>query len=200
MLIGDEPRDIVIDHNTFSHTGTTFIFAYGGTATDPREMYGVRLTNNAVRHSSYGINGNYFGYGNGIISAFFPGSIVSGNYFAGGSASRYPAGNLFAGTFEQQFVDAAAGDFRLRADSQLRWGGTDGRDIGADSGALQCAADRGGAGSGRPDSASERAHHHLLSSQKVRSGPRRDPPQRRGSVFAPPLRQCRTPVTLLKPS
>ncbi len=200
LLIGDEPRDVVVDHNTFSHTGTTFVFAYGGTATDPREMYGVRLTNNAVRHSNYGINGNHFGYGNGIISAFFPGSIVSGNYLAGGSASRYPAGNLFAGTFEQQFVDAAAGDFRLRADSQLRWGGTDGRDIGADSGALQSSAHRGGAGSGRPDSASERAHHHLLSSSKVRSGQRRDPPQRRGSVFAPPLRQCRTPVTLLKPS
>jgi hypothetical protein len=136
LLIGDEPRDITIDHNTVSHSGTTFIFAYGGTSSDPREMYGVRITNNAVRHATYGINGEFFGYGNGVISAFFPGSTVTANFLAGGSASRYPSGNQTAGAFDAQFVDAAGGDFTLRGDSALRGAATDGGDIGADMGSV----------------------------------------------------------------
>ncbi len=114
MLIGDGPRDVVIDHNTVSHSGTSFVFLYGGTSADPREMYSVRITNNAARHSSYGINGDYFGYGNGVINGFLPGGTVTGNYLAGGSASRYPPGNRFAGAFDAEFVSAAAGDFHLR--------------------------------------------------------------------------------------
>jgi hypothetical protein len=136
LLIGDEPRDVVFDHNTVSHSGTSFVFAYGGSSADPREMYNVRITNNAVRHSSYGVNGNYFAYGSAILNAYFPGSTVSGNYFAGGPASRYPAGNRFAGAFEAEFVDAATGDFRLRGSSQLIGAANDGKDIGADMGAL----------------------------------------------------------------
>jgi hypothetical protein len=136
FLMGDEPRDIVIDHNTLSHSGTAMVFAYGGTSADAREIYGASMTNNAARHGTYGINGDYFGYGNGVITKFFPGSAVTANYLAGGPASRYPAGNLFSGTFEAEFVDAAAGDFRLHPSSQLRGAATDGGDIGADMGTL----------------------------------------------------------------
>jgi hypothetical protein len=139
MLMGDEPRDIVIDHNTVSHNGSSFIFLYGGTSTDAREMYNVRITNNAARHASYGVNGNYFGFGNGVITTFLPGGTVTGNFFSGGSASRYPAGNVVAGGFEAQFVDAARGDFRLATDSRLRGTATDGGDIGADLGSLAAA-------------------------------------------------------------
>ena len=99
-------------------------------------MYNVRITNNAARHSSYGLSGNYFGFGNGVINRFLPGGTVSGNFFSGGSASKYPAGNLVARAFEDQFADAARGDFRLRADSGLRGAATDGGDIGADFGSL----------------------------------------------------------------
>lgn len=136
MLIGDEPRDVVIDHNTVSHDGSSFIFLYGGTLTDPRTMHNVRITNNAARHSSYGLNGSYFGYGNGVIQRFLPGAIVSGNFFSGGSSSRYPAGNMMSGAFDAQFADVSRGDFRLTPDSPLRGAATDGGDIGVDSGVM----------------------------------------------------------------
>ena len=134
LLIGEEPRDLVFDHNTISHTGSAVLFVYGGTSAGPRVVTGFRFTNNATRHGSYGLNGEIFSYGNGIINGFFPGSTVSGNFLAGGNPSRYPAGNKVGGAFEVQFVDAAAGDFRLRADSVLRGAATDGGDIGADMG------------------------------------------------------------------
>jgi hypothetical protein len=75
-----------------------------------------------------------------MATASSPGSLpvstVTGNFFAGGLASRYPARYRFAGAFEAEFVDAANADFRLRQESQLRAAATDGADIGADIGAL----------------------------------------------------------------
>lgn len=136
LLIGDEPRDVVFDHNTIAHGGTALIFAYGGTAAAPRQIQGLRFTNNAARHNTYGINGEFFSYGNGILDGFFPGAITGANYLAGASSARYPAGTVVSGPFEGHFVDAAAGDFRLNAGSPLRGAATDGGDIGADMGTL----------------------------------------------------------------
>jgi hypothetical protein len=136
MLIGDGPKDVLIDHNTVSHNGSSLTFLYGGSSSSPRQMANVRITNNAARHGAYGINGDYFGYGNGVINGFLPGGLVTGNYLAGGSASRYPAGNRFGSAFEAEFESLATGDFRLRAGSSLRGAATDGGDIGADIGAV----------------------------------------------------------------
>jgi len=131
-LIGDEPRDVVIDHNTIEHEGSTLVSVYGGTATAPRIVQGFRMTNNAAQHGSYGMGGAFFTYGNGILAGFYPGSVFTNNYLAGGSAARYPAGNLFAGLLQDQFVNAGVADFTLRGDSLLRGQGTDGLDVGAD--------------------------------------------------------------------
>ncbi|HUF70540.1 MAG TPA: hypothetical protein VMM79_17965 [Longimicrobiales bacterium] len=150
LLAGDEPRDVVIDHNTISHAGTSLIYAYGGTSESPRQILGAQVTNNAAPHGSYGINGQSFAYGNGIIEAYFPGASVTGNYLAGGTASRYPPGNRFGGAFELEFVDAAAGDFRLRPGSQLRGTAADGGDIGADIGNLMTRVAQVQAGIGGP--------------------------------------------------
>ena len=136
LLLGDGPRDVLIDHNTVSHSGSSFTFLYGGSSTDPREMFNVRITNNAARHGSYGVNGEYFGYGNGVINGFLPGGTVTGNYLPGGNVSRYPAGNRFDGSFDTQFVSPADGNFHLRSDSALRGAATDGGDIGADIAAV----------------------------------------------------------------
>jgi len=146
LQIGDAPRDLVIDHNTVSHTGTSLIFLYGGSASLPSQVHGVEITNNAARHGSYGINGQHFSYGHGIISGYLPGASVAGNYLAGGSASRYPSGNRFGGAFEDEFVQPQAGDFRLRAGSQLQGAATDGTDVGADLGQLLQRVDRVAAG------------------------------------------------------
>jgi hypothetical protein len=132
MLIGDQPRDVVVDHNTLDFDGTTAVYAYGGTATAPRTITGFRFVNNALRHNQYGINGASSSYGNVALSAYFPGSIVQKNWFQGGTASHYPAGNLFSGTFEGAFRNTVLGDYRASVNSILIAGGTDGANIGAD--------------------------------------------------------------------
>jgi hypothetical protein len=132
LLIGDEPRDVTVDHNTIDYDGTTAVYAYGGTDTAPRPIAGFRFVNNALRHNQYGINGAGASYGNGALTAYFPGAVVQGNWFQGGLASRYPAGNIFAGTFEAAFMNVAAGDYRVSVSSVLLGGGGDGTNIGAD--------------------------------------------------------------------
>jgi hypothetical protein len=132
LLIGDEPRSITVDHNTIDLDGTTAVYAYGGTATAPRTITGFRFTNNALQHSLYGINGASSSYGNTALSAYFPGAVVQGNWLQGGSASRYPSGNLFSGTYAAAFVDAAGADYRVSVSSVLTGRATDGTNIGAD--------------------------------------------------------------------
>jgi len=130
MLIGDEPRDLTIEHNTIDSDGTTVTNTYGGTSTDPRLIYGFKMSANAARHGSYGFGGSFYTYGLGILNGFYPDYIFTANYLAGGASSRYPAGTLLAGTFPDQFVDAAGGDFTVRPDSVLKGRAPDGSDIG----------------------------------------------------------------------
>jgi hypothetical protein len=132
MLIGDGPRDITIDHNTIEHDGNTLVYVYGGTAAAPRAIPGMRFTNNAARHGSYGMGGAHFAYGNAILANYFPGAVFAGNYLAGAPASRYPAGTRVAGAFEDEFAGVEANDFRPRAGSTLTAGATDGTAIGCE--------------------------------------------------------------------
>ena len=136
LLIGDQPRDIVVDHNTADFDGTNAVFAHGGTASAPRLITGFQFTNNAVPHRDAGISGANFASGNSTLTAYFPGSLVTGNWLQGGTASRYPAGNRFSGSFAAAFVDSAHGDYRPSAGSVLLGGATDGANIGADMAAL----------------------------------------------------------------
>ena len=146
ILIGDEPRDVVLEHNTIDTNGTTVLNVYGGTATDPREILGFRMVANAARHRTYGINGSFFSFGSGIINGFFPGAVFTANYLAGGSASRYPAGNLFAGVFDDQYANIAVADYTVREGSLLKRAAPDGGDIGVDHPALEARVATVGAG------------------------------------------------------
>jgi PKD repeat protein len=132
MQIGDEPRDVIVEHNTIDHNGGSLIYVYGGTSTDPREVYGFQMIANAARHGLYGVNGSYFSYGNAILTNYYPDAVFLANYLAGASSSRYPAGTLVSGTLPSQFVDAAAGDFTLVSGSILGNAAPDGSDIGVD--------------------------------------------------------------------
>ena len=132
MLIGDKPRDIVVDHNTVDGDGTTAVYAYGGTTAAPKPITGFQFTNNALRHNQYGINGAGFSSGNSTILAYFPGSLIQGNWLQGGDASRYPAGNIFSGPFEAAFASCADGNYRPAAGSVLLGAATDRTNIGAD--------------------------------------------------------------------
>jgi hypothetical protein len=99
VLIGDEPRDVLFDRNTFDFDGTTLLYAYGGTATAPRAIAGFRFTNNAAPHGEYGINGADASTGTLTLKRYFPDSVVTGNWLSGGNSSKYPAGNRFDNPF-----------------------------------------------------------------------------------------------------
>jgi hypothetical protein len=152
LMIGDEPRDVTIDHNTIDSDGTTAVYAYGGTATAPRQITGFRFVNNALRHRQYGINGASSAYGNTALNAYFPGAVVQRNWLQGGTPARYPAGNLFSGTFEQAFTDLASADYHVSVGSVLTGAATDGTNIGADIVTLLDGMRRSGAVSTRSPS------------------------------------------------
>jgi hypothetical protein len=136
MQIGEGPRDIVLEHNTVDANGSGVVYVYGGSSTDPLEVYGLEMRANAARHGSYGIHGTYFGYGNDTLSHYYPDNVFDNNYLAGASASHYPSGTIVLAPFEDQFADAAAGDYTIRAGSVLKGGALDGSDVGADYAAL----------------------------------------------------------------
>jgi hypothetical protein len=136
LQIGNGPREVVVEHNTIDSNGNAVVYAYGGSSTDPREVFGFRMIANAARHGSYGITGQFFAFGNDIINGFFPGAVCTANYLAGAAASRYPAGTLVDGAFADQFLDPARSDFTVRDSSRLKRAAPDGSDVGVDYPAL----------------------------------------------------------------
>jgi len=116
VMVGDEPRDIVIDHNTVVQEGH-ILFAYGGSLGSERTILGFVLTNNLFRHNEYGIMGDSHGIGNDTLNTYFPDAVVLRNTFAGGNAWQYPANNEFPtlSQWQAQFVDYSNSDFRLVA-------------------------------------------------------------------------------------
>ncbi|MGB2714450.1 MAG: hypothetical protein WBC51_09755, partial [Vicinamibacterales bacterium] len=135
LLMGLEPRDIIVDHNTVDHDGTTVVYAYSAGAT-PVPMPGFQFTNNAARHGDYGFNGASTSTGTLTLASYFPDGIITRNWLPGGTASRYPAGNYFSGSFLSGFVGPSSGDWRPAPGSLLIGAATDGTDIGAAISAL----------------------------------------------------------------
>lgn len=73
-----------------------------------------------------------------VIEHNFPGYVFIRNVLVGGSPSIYPGDNVFPRSMsEVGFEDFAGGNYRLSASSPYRNGGTDGKDPGADFGALE---------------------------------------------------------------
>jgi len=79
VLVGDEPRDLSFDHNTFDFDGTTLLYAYGGDRAHGRPIAGFRFTNNAGRKGQYGINGADASPGKLTMERYFPDATISGN-------------------------------------------------------------------------------------------------------------------------
>ena len=137
LLIGDEPRDIVLDHNTVDHDGS-IIVAYGGNLGAERQILGFVLTNNLFRHNEYGIIGSSRGVGNDTLNAFFPNAVVLRNTFAGGNSGQYPANNEFPTVpfWQSQFVNYSGANYALVSGSPYIGTGTDGKNLGADVNAV----------------------------------------------------------------
>jgi hypothetical protein len=108
FLLGDAPRDILIDHNSIDSDGTTVLYAFGGTPAAPRAITGFRFTNNAARHGQYGVNGGDASTGTLTFQMYFPNVVFTGNWLSGGISSRYPPGNRFDEPFELSLNAPAA--------------------------------------------------------------------------------------------
>jgi hypothetical protein len=136
-LIGEGPRDITIAHNTISQSGN-IITAFGGTKDAPKPVTGFVFRDNLIRHNEFGVIGSDHGVGSSTLDAYFPDAVFVSNTIAGGQAASYPKGNTFISSddFDRMFVDAAAGDYRLKPSSRARGAGSDGKDTGADVSAI----------------------------------------------------------------
>jgi hypothetical protein len=152
MLVGDEPRGLVVDHNTVDSDGSAVLYAYDGRSSTPAKIVGFQFTNNAARHNDYGISGGSAASGFSALSMYFTDSVVAGNWLQGGPASSYPSGNLFTGAFDAAFVEPARGNYRPAAGSILLGNAADGTNIGADVAEIlrQTAAVTGGSLLARP--------------------------------------------------
>jgi hypothetical protein len=122
------PRDVTVDHNTIISD-----HGYGVVQADGPPILEFKFTNNLAKHNAYGFIGTSHAFGSDTISTFFPGSEITCNVLAGGSANLYPAGNSFPTTdqFEAQFVAYTAGDYHLVASSPWHRAALDGQDMGA---------------------------------------------------------------------
>jgi len=128
LQMTDEPRDIVIDHNTVIQGDS------GGIAKIDGVVEGFTFTNNLTGHGTYGIIASSRAPGNSSIRAVLPGSTIVNNVIADGNADVYPPGNFFPSLdqFRQQFVNPSGHNFSLRPASTWMHGATDGGALGAD--------------------------------------------------------------------
>jgi hypothetical protein len=111
MLVGDGPRDLTIDRNTFIFDGTTLLYAYG-----TPKIQGFQFTRNAAPHGQYGINGAGASTGTAALQKFFDRPVVTDNWLSGGPNGRYPAGNRYESPFDPARGGAAGADVgQLRA-------------------------------------------------------------------------------------
>ncbi len=149
LQLGNEPRDVVVEHNTVSHTGTV-VSVYGSPGRSFAVVSGFMFRDNLMRHNTYGVKGDGSGVGQQTLADFFTNSVFDRNALAGGDPSRYPAGNLFPSVaeFESSFVNAAAGNFTLVQGSPLRTAASNGGPLGADVARVTAAVGGGAATTG----------------------------------------------------
>ena len=134
-VIGGGPKNITFDHNTVDNTnGNATLFIYAGYSRTGTSITGFDVTNNLFSDTSYGIYGDKYGEGLAGLNAYTPNAVVLKNALAGAAAKLYPTGNDFPtqAAWLADFVNPAAGDYRLKSTSLSKNIGTDGKDLGVD--------------------------------------------------------------------
>jgi hypothetical protein len=132
LKIGNNPRSIVIEHNTVVQSGSAIV-VYGSRDGSPWPVDGFVFRNNLMRHND-GVWGENVRPGQPTLLAYFVGLQFERNVLAGDQRWPYPATNYFPSVaeFAASFTDADAGDFTLVADSPMRGWASDGGAVGAD--------------------------------------------------------------------
>ena len=140
LQIGNEPRDIVIEHNTVSHTGHV-VSVYGLPRRSVSVVDGFLFRDNLMRHNAQGVKGDGAGAGQQTLTSYFSNAVFERNALAGGDPARYPPGNYFpaAAEFDALFRNAPAGDYTLVPGSPYATAASDGTALGADMTRLNAA-------------------------------------------------------------
>jgi len=129
---------LTIDHNT-ARTDGQGPLGFGDSMAPINQLEGFIYRNNLTQRGFYGVTGTDRGEGIAALNAYCaPGYVFVRNAIIGAPAASYPIDNFFPATdADVGFVDALNGNYALSAASPYRNAGTDGRDIGADFGALE---------------------------------------------------------------
>jgi hypothetical protein len=142
---------LTIDHNTTRTDGQgTLVLGDSTAPINQHEAFVYR--NNLTQRGVYGgVIGTNTTEGIATLSAYCaPGYVFVRNVIIGGPAASYPPDNFFPATdADVGFVDGLNGNYALSALSPYKNAGTDGKDIGADFGALLTAT--AGVLQGTPD-------------------------------------------------
>ena len=133
LQMGNQPRDVVVEHNTVQHTGNV-VTVYGKRDGAPAIVEGFVFRDNLMRHNAYGVKGESVGVGSATLDAYFRDVVFRHNALAGGKASQYPPGNYFPAVdeFVAAFVSVDESNFTLIPGSPFRTAASDGTALGAD--------------------------------------------------------------------
>jgi hypothetical protein len=128
---------LTIDHNT-ARTDGQGPLGIGDSRAPINQLEGFIYRNNLTERGFFGVVGTDEGEGTQSLAAYCtPGYVFVRNVIIGAPAASYPIDNFFPATdADVGFVDDLNGNYALSALSPYRNAGTDGRDIGADFGAL----------------------------------------------------------------
>jgi hypothetical protein len=131
--VNQGPHDLTIENNSVFHTGSVVTVGI-------KPNQNLVFRNNLFPHNEYGVKGDGEGTGNRTIDTYFSGSVFRKNVMVGGASANYPPDNFFPPSFDQvDFVNLAAGNYRLAPSSPYKNAGTDKKDIGCDFDALNAA-------------------------------------------------------------
>ena len=148
LLVNGGPADVRVEHNTVVQGGNMVLRVRGIARARRRRRQDFVFANNLARYGAYGVMGDNHAPGNNTIAAYFPASVdhrqrhrVRGGAARAAAPRRTLRGNMFLAEAEwqAQFVNFAAGDYRLAAGSRFVNAGTDGRSLGADVAAIDTA-------------------------------------------------------------
>ena len=145
LTMGNEPAEVVVDHNTFIGDGSSVVYTYAGTRKLPdgstvagNAITGFRYTNNLSKHGQYGIM-TPSGANAASHTTWLPASVIQYNILAGATTTKhYPATNRFPtlAEFNAQFVDPATRDYTVIGGSWFGSAGADGGCVGVNMGLL----------------------------------------------------------------
>ena len=129
------PGDVTVDHNTALQTRNV-ITAEG--APSKRFIY----TNNITPNNRYGVIGRDSSPGAESLNRYLPKAEFQRNVLIHARCPLYPATNFCPKTIDEiGFVNSAAGDYELAANSPFRGVGTNGSNVGADVQAIEAATE-----------------------------------------------------------